>query len=75
MSETNPHCVPGASSATAADTKFVKYLLDYSRDHGKAAFFGTLGFNTRNWEDLRTQMLEALPTVEAAPSTTNGGGG
>jgi hypothetical protein len=72
-SELHPSRVPAAETATAADGKFLQYLVDATK--AKAPVFAALGFTEANWTELRDQMLLQLPTLPAASSQTNAGGG
>jgi uncharacterized protein DUF6883 len=59
--------IPGADDATADPRKFTDYLLnlDHAVGGGKAKFFREAGYNERNWEQLRDELLAQLPNVEA----------
>jgi hypothetical protein len=73
----HPDRVPDAESATADDLKFTGYLLSETHPigRGKAKFFRNLGYNNDNYTHLRDQLLSKLPTVSAAKSRDNPGGG
>jgi uncharacterized protein DUF6883 len=75
--ELHPDRVPGAESATTDERKFTEYLLN--RNHllgsGKAKFFKQIGFDQRNWQELRDQFLAQLPYVEGRYMRDNPGGG
>ena len=64
--------LPGADKATAAEAKFTKYLFNPENPAGHAkgvAFESRLGYNIKNWEQLRKAILEAAKLYPAALKT------
>ena len=60
-----PDRVPNAEIATAHAEKFLNYLLDPNKGHGKERLLAAIGYHTGNWEELRDKLLDALPSAEA----------
>lgn len=61
--------LPGADKATAAEAKFTKYLFNPEKPDGYAkgvAFESRLGYNIKNWEQLRQVILEAAKLYPAS---------
>ncbi|HIS92751.1 MAG TPA: minor capsid protein, partial [Candidatus Alectryocaccomicrobium excrementavium] len=61
--------LPGADKATAAEAKFTKYLFNPEKPDGYAkgvAFESRLGYNIKNWEQLRKAILEAAKLYPAS---------
>lgn len=56
--------LPNADKVTAADTKFSKYLFNPDNPGGWAkgvAFDSRLGYNIKNWEKLREELIKRAP--------------
>ncbi len=61
--------LPGAATATAADTKFTKYFFCQDNPSGwnkGLAFSSRLGYNISNWEKMRFEILAAATRYPAA---------
>lgn len=64
--------LPNAASATLADEKITRYLLDPSRSAeaaAKAQFFTAFGFSRAIWSELKRALL-AHPLTNAVASQT-----
>lgn len=64
--------LPHADKATAAEAKFTKYLFNLENPAGHAkgvAFKSCLGYNIKNWEQLRKAILEAAKLYPAVLKT------
>lgn len=60
--------LPGAASATAAETKFTRYFFNPNNKDGAPkgdAFSSRLGYNINNWEQMRQEILTAAAKYPA----------
>jgi hypothetical protein len=65
--------LPNVASATVADTKITRYLLDVSHSDqaaAKARFFEAHGFSLADWVELKKALLDHPQANEVAASAT-----
>jgi hypothetical protein len=67
----HPDAIPNAGSATVRAEKLVQYALNSNSESGRhkaLVFESVLGYNQSNFEELRQQLSQGVPTVAAVKS-------